>query len=184
MPNPWVDTPTRPYAAAAVGRGELAGEPPDRRRPATPVTRSARSGVKSATASRTALDAVDVRRPGAVESLVEQHVQHREQQRRVGAGPDEVVLVGDRGGLGAARVEHDHPAAARLQVAQPRGKSGTVIRLPLDAIGLAPKTRKYGVRSMSGIGISSWWPYSSDATSWCGSWSTVVAVNRLRVRSA
>ena len=33
------------------------------------------------------------------------------------------------------------------------GKSGTVIRLPLEAIGLAPKTRKYDVRSMSGIGI-------------------------------
>ena len=36
---------------------------------------------------------------------------------------------------------------------------------------------------MSGIGISSWWPNSSDATSWWGTWSTVLALNRLRVRS-
>ena len=32
------------------------------------------------------------------------------------------------------------------------GKSGTVISEPLEAIGLAPMTRKYDVRSMSGIG--------------------------------
>ena len=63
------------------------------------------------------------------------------------------------------------------------GKSGTVISEPLDAIGLAPKTRKYDVRSMSGIGSSSWWPYIRWATSWWGSWSTEVALNRLRVRS-
>ena len=41
---------------------------------------------------------------------------------------------------------------------------GTVIREPLDAIGLAPKTVKYDVRSMSGIG-SNWWPYIRWATS-------------------
>ena len=63
------------------------------------------------------------------------------------------------------------------------GKSGTVISEPLEAIGLAPKTRKYDVRSMSGIGRSSWWPYIRWATSWCGSWSTEVALNVLRVRS-
>ena len=38
------------------------------------------------------------------------------------------------------------------------GKSGTVISEPFDAIGLAPITRKYDVRSRSGIGSSSWWP--------------------------
>ena len=37
---------------------------------------------------------------------------------------------------------------------------------------------------MSGTGSSSWWPKSRCATSWCGSWSTEVALNRLRVRSA
>ena len=40
------------------------------------------------------------------------------------------------------------------------GKSGTVISEPLEAIGFAPKTRKYDVRSMSGTGSRSWWPYS------------------------
>ena len=63
------------------------------------------------------------------------------------------------------------------------GKSGTVISEPLDAIGLAPKTRKYDVRSMSLIGIISWWPNSSEATNWWGIWSTELALNRLRVRS-
>ena len=38
------------------------------------------------------------------------------------------------------------------------GKSGTVISEPFEAIGLAPNTRKYDVRSMSGIGSRSWWP--------------------------
>ena len=39
------------------------------------------------------------------------------------------------------------------------GKSGTVIRLPLEAIGFAPNTRKCAVRSRSGTGSISWWPY-------------------------
>ena len=55
------------------------------------------------------------------------------------------------------------------------GKSGTVIREPLDAIGLAPMTRNHDVRSMSGIGRKSWWPNIRCATSWWGSWSTDVA---------
>ena len=62
------------------------------------------------------------------------------------------------------------------------GKSGTVISDPLDAIGFAPSTRKYDVRSMSGTGSSSWCPYICHATNWCGIWSTVEALNRLRVR--
>ena len=35
---------------------------------------------------------------------------------------------------------------------------------------------------MSAIGIISWWPNSCQATNWCGSWSTEVALNLLRVR--
>ena len=53
---------------------------------------------------------------------------------------------------------------------------------PLEAIGLAPRTRKNDVRSMSGTGRSSWWPNICQATNWCGIWSTVEALNRLRVR--
>ena len=63
------------------------------------------------------------------------------------------------------------------------GKSGAVISEPLEAIGLAPSTRRYDVRSRSGIGSSSWWPNICHATSWCGTWSTVEALKRLRVRS-
>ena len=63
------------------------------------------------------------------------------------------------------------------------GKSGVVINEPLEAIGLAPNTRKYDVRSRSGIGSSSWCPYSCQDTSWWGIWSTDDALNRLWLRS-
>ena len=36
---------------------------------------------------------------------------------------------------------------------------------------------------MSGTGRNSWWPNIRCATSWWGSWSTEVALNRLRVPS-
>jgi hypothetical protein len=45
--------------------------------------------------------------------LVEQRVGDPEQEEHVRTGPDEMVGVGDVGGLGAARVHHDDPAAAR-----------------------------------------------------------------------
>ena len=58
---------------------------------------------------------------------------------------------------------------------------GAVMRLPFEASGLAPKTRKSCVRSTSGTGSSSWWPNMSSAASIWGSWSTDVAEKRLRV---
>ena len=140
-PKPWVDSPIRPYAAApsaaansrVIRRISSAG---------TPETASAYSGVKSATASRTD-SSPRTYAGGSVELLGEQRVHHRQQHGGVGARPDEVVLVGDLGGLGAPRVEDDHLAAARLAArAAAAGKSGTVISEPLEAIGLAPKTRK------------------------------------------
>ena len=42
------------------------------------------------------------------------HVQHRHQQCGVGAGPDEVMLGRNLGGLGAAWIDHYHFATARL----------------------------------------------------------------------
>ncbi len=46
------------------------------------------------------------------EALLDDHAQHAEHQMRVGAGPDEVVLVGDLGGTAAPRVDdHDLPPA-------------------------------------------------------------------------
>ena len=60
---------------------------------------------------------------------------------------------------------------------------GAVIKLPFDATGFAPSTRKKSVRSTSGTGSRSWCPnISSDASMW-GSWSTEVAEYRLRERS-
>ncbi len=64
-----------------------------------------------------------------------------------------------------------------------RATSGTVIMLPLEAIGLPPRIRKWSVRSMSGIGIRNWWPNISNEVSCCGSWSTDEALNALRVFS-
>ena len=89
------------------------------------------------------LDAVDpvdqLREPaGAREALLEEHVDQREQQERVGAGPDRDVLVGDLGGAAAARVDDDEPAAARAQRLQAPGQSGAVISQPFEASGLAP----------------------------------------------
>ena len=57
--------------------------------------------------------------PRLDESLVEQHVDHREKQQRVGAGADEVVLVGLHRGAAASRVDHDDLAAALADPPQP-----------------------------------------------------------------
>ncbi|MCW2813962.1 MAG: hypothetical protein JWN84_1417 [Nocardioides sp.] len=70
-----------------------------------------------------AVEPVDVRRR-AGQALGEQHLQHRQQHRGVGAGAHEVVLVGDLGGLGAPRVDDDHPAFARLEVTDALGEVG------------------------------------------------------------
>ena len=61
---------------------------------------------------------------GLGQALLEQHVDEREQQVRVGAGPDRVVLVGGLGGAAAARVDDDELAAARLQRLQPAAHVG------------------------------------------------------------
>jgi hypothetical protein len=53
---------------------------------------------------------------------------------------------------------------------------------PFEAIGFPPTTRNRSVRSMSGTGMSSWWPNICQARSWWGHWSTEEALNRLRVR--
>ena len=58
-------------------------------------------------------------RPRRGKSLVEERVDEREQEERVRPGPDEQVLVGHLGCPAAARVDHDHAAAALLDRAQP-----------------------------------------------------------------
>ena len=106
-----------------------------------PHTGATASGAKS---PREALDLVDARRrgrqrcPSDDQVLGEQRVHDREEEVRVGAGPDEQVLVGLLGGLRPAGVDDDELAAPGPQRPEPAGKSGAVMRLPFDANGLAP----------------------------------------------
>ena len=58
------------------------------------------------------------------EPVGEQHVHDRGQQEHVGARPDRDVLVGHRGGLAPARVDHDEAAAARLERLEPAREVG------------------------------------------------------------
>ena len=85
-----------------------------------PVAAAAASGVKSrasgSSASKPSLSSAS--RPGSRQPLLEDHVDEREQQVRVGAGADEVVLVGDLGGARAPRVDHHDLAAALLDRTQ------------------------------------------------------------------
>ncbi len=85
-----------------------------------PVAAAAASGVKSrasgSSASKPSLSSAS--RPGSRQPLGEDHVHEREQQVRVGAGADEVVLVGDLGGARAPRVDDHDLAAALLDRAQ------------------------------------------------------------------
>ena len=114
-PCAWVDTPIRPWTAAdgAAARS--------RARPRTasagmPLTCSASSGVKGSTAPARRPHRRRRPRPGPVGHAAPQQLAHHSQQHRgVGPGPDEVVLVGDLGRLGAPRVDDDRrppPAAS------------------------------------------------------------------------
>ncbi len=75
------------------------------------------------------------------------------------------------------------PPRALSALAWPR-KSGTVHMLPFEAIGFAPSTSSHCVRSMSGTATESQWPNISPEASCLGIWSSVEALNTLRVPSA
>ena len=181
-PNPWVDSPTRPYAtppsapaSSRVSRRIVSA--------GMPLTVAACSGVKPATASRTrstpSTYAAGRTAPSSSKrwcSIASSTTASVPGLTKTCSSATFAVSV-RRGSTTTIRPPRAFRSRSRC------GKSGTVISDPLEAIGLAPNTRKYDVRSMSGIGISSWCPKSSDATSWCGTWSTVLALNRLRVRS-
>ena len=100
----------------SLGGRELASGPPDRGRvdPAAGRDELRREVVCES------LDVVDPRevRPGRAEvdePLVEERVHEREQEQRVGAGPDRQVLVGLLRRLRAPRVDDHELAAARPQ---------------------------------------------------------------------
>ena len=53
--------------------------------------------------------------------------------------------------------------------------SGAVRRLPFDTSGLAPRIRRWSLRSTSGTGIERIVPNISPADTCLGIWSTVLA---------
>ena len=91
-----------------------------------PQTGATASGVNGAARPATSLGAVGVLgEPARVgEALGEQHVGDREQQERVGARADEVVLGGLLRGAAAARVDDDDLAAALADRADPAAHVG------------------------------------------------------------
>ena len=61
------------------------------------------------------------------------------------------------------------------------GQSGAVAKLPLDAKGLAPRIRRWSVRSTSASGMDSIVPNISPDDTCFGIWSSVEAEKTLRV---
>ncbi len=167
----------------ALGRRELAGQAADRLGgQAAGRLGRLRGAVRHR--SRDPVQPGDVRRRSG-QVLGEQHVHHGQQHVHVAAGADEVVLGrppwrsrydAGRGRRAGRRV----PAARGAGRGSPARSSATRWR----PSGWSRRTSRRSVRSRSGTGSSSWWPYIRWATSWAGSWSTEVALNRLRVRSA
>ena len=85
------------------------------------------SGVKPRASARDLVEPVDVlgeRRPRSTRPSSNSTWTMREQQVRVGARADEVVLVGLLGRAAAARVDHDDAAAALPDRAQPAAHVG------------------------------------------------------------
>ena len=72
--------------------------------------------------------------PGVAEALVEDHVDEREEQQRVGPGPDPQVLVGELRAARAPRVDDDDLAAAVAD----RLRSGRARRAPSSASRSTP----------------------------------------------
>ncbi len=64
-------------------------------------------------------------------SLREDHLQHGGQQQGIGARPDCEMLVGRRGGLGTARVDDDHPSAARPNAGEAATHVGSAHQAPV-----------------------------------------------------
>ncbi len=139
-PKPWVDSPSRPYAAApsAAANSRVirlitsAG---------TPEAASAYSGVKSATASRT--DSVPRTYDGGV-------VRPSSKSTCTIASSTTASVAGRTKWCSSATFAVSVRRGSKTTILPPRffrsrsrlGKSGTVISEPLEAIGLAPKTRK------------------------------------------
>ena len=157
----------------------------DRRRRRRRSAARPRSGVKCATAARTSSRPSAYAGSGRSRPSANRTLSIASRNHASVPGPDEEVLGGDLGGLGAARVEDDHAAAARLQLAQPAGEVGGRHQRAVRGHRVGAEDQEVAACGRCrGSGSSSWWPNIRCATSWCGSWSTEVALKRLRVRSA
>ena len=158
-PNPVVETPMRPYAAPPPRLPAAASSRARRRTSsaAMPLTRSAASGVKGSTSSRTrstrsTYGAGRVRPSSNSVRTMASTTTASEPGRTKKCSSAAFAVSVRRGSTTTIRPPRALRARSRF------GKSGTVISEPFEAIGLAPNTRKYDVRSMSGIGSRSWWP--------------------------
>ena len=97
------------------------------------VTSAVRSGVQGATRSSTSSKPVVCRstRTRSTAAGGEQFVQEGQVEEDVGVGPDEDVVGGGPGRLGAAGVDHDDPPAPRLDLPEPLGGVGHLEEAPL-----------------------------------------------------
>ena len=181
VPNSCVHVPMRPYTAARRRGRELAREAADRRRRRCRITgRDALGRERRAASAATSSTPVDVTRraaPRSTRSLGEQHVHDREQEERVGAGPDDEVLVGllRRLRCGAGRRRR---ACRRARAApQPAGQVG---RGPEAAV----RRERVGAEHQQVVGAvdvgdrdDERGRRTSDPADTCfGIWSTVLAV--------
>ena len=155
-PNPCVDTPIRPYAAAESAAAKsrvscrIVSAP-------TPLACSARSGVKGATRSRTSSTwstyaGGEVSPSSNSTCSIASSTAASEPGRTKWCSVATFAVSVRRGSSTTIRPPRALRSRSRC------GKSGAVISEPLEAMGLAPRTRKKSVRSRSGIGSSSWWP--------------------------
>ena len=106
----------RGAAARPPARAPCAGSPAPRSRTSRPRPRARTRRPARGRSSSPATCAASGARVG--QALVEQRVHEREEQQRVGARADEVVLVGLARGARAPRVDDDDLAAARADRAQ------------------------------------------------------------------
>ena len=179
-PNPVVETPMRPYAAPpSAAASSLARRRCRPRRCRDPLGGLGGEGLDELAH---AVDPVDVRRR-AGQALLEQRAHHRQHApRRPSPGGRRSARPRPRG-LGAARVDDDHPATARLEGAQPVGEAGRGHQPAVRGHRVGAEHQEVrravdvGDRQQELVAVQ------LPGDQWCGIWSTDEALNRLRVRS-
>ena len=148
-PNSCIDTPDAPVAGRRARRGrEARARGADRRRHRSRGRRRDALGREVAAELRAASSRpVTVRvgaDPAASGPSSNSTCSSASSSSGVGAGPDEVVRVGELGGLGAARVDDHHLAAALAdRLAGGRVTSGRGHQAAVGGSGLAPRISRY-----------------------------------------